>query len=257
MFRISLDEFEGPLDLLLFFIKRDELDIYNIPISRITNDFVTYIHGARNLNLEVAAEFIYMASMLMSIKAAMLLPRPELENGDADEFDPRTELVERLLEYKRIKEASLQLAEREEARLELFARGCIEEYDRLVLDEMDEPVNRPTLYHLIKAYRTVLDNMPKPMTRNVMEAPVTVREQTDLILRMLGERVQVSFTSVLEGVTQRLILVVTFLAVLEMCKNQRIMVLVKEGHDDFWIARRSGRPEPPDDGKPLLLFADA
>ncbi|ABB22983.1 segregation and condensation protein A [Pelodictyon luteolum] len=255
MFRISLEEFEGPLDLLLFFIKRDELDIYNIPISKITNDFVTHIHGARTLNLEVAAEFIYMASMLMSIKAAMLLPRPSMENGDTDEFDPRTELVQRLLEYKRIKEASLQLAEMAEARHELFARGFFEEYDQNVVDEMDEPVNRPTIYHLIKAYRSVLDNMPKPMTRNVMEAPVTVHEQTELILRMLGERVQVSFTSVLEGVTQRIILVVTFLAVLEMCKNQRIMVLVKEGYDDFWIARRNAPPEI--DNNPLVLFADA
>jgi segregation and condensation protein A len=255
MFRISLEEFEGPLDLLLFFIKRDELDIYNIPISKITNDFVTHIHQARTLNLEVAAEFIYMASMLMSIKAAMLLPRPSVENGDTDEFDPRTELVQRLLEYKRIKEASMRLAEMAEARYELFARGFFEEYDQEVVDEMDEPVNRPTMYHLIKAYRSVLDNMPKTMTRNVMEAPVTVHEQTELIFRMLKERVQVSFTSVLEGVTQRIILVVTFLAVLEMCKNQRIMVLVKEGHDDFWIARRNGPPEI--DNNPLVLFADA
>ncbi|MEI8033536.1 MAG: segregation/condensation protein A [Chlorobiaceae bacterium] len=240
MFRISLEEFEGPLDLLLFFIRRDELDIYNIPISKITADFISYIHDVRNLNLEIAAEFIYMASMLMSIKAKMLLPRPAEEGGAADEFDPRTELVQRLLEYKRIKEASTALSLLGEARESMFARGLFEDLEAEIIDELDEPVNRPTLYHLMLAYKAVLDNMPRTMTRNVMDAPVTVEEQSALILSRLKERVQVSFRAVLEGVTERIILVVTFLAVLEMCKNRRIIVLVKDGYDDFWIAQRSG-----------------
>lgn len=242
MFRIRLEDFEGPLDLLLFFIKRDELDIYNIPISRITNEFVGYIHEAGTLNLEVAAEFIYMASLLMSIKARMLLPRPEAEGADTDEFDPRSELVQRLIEYKQVKEAAEELGAREVWRARLYARGLIEEHGREVVDEMDEPVNRPTLYHLIRAYRSVLDSRPKPMTRNVMEAPVTVKEQSELILARLAERVQVSFTSVLEGVNERLVLVVTFLAVLELCRNRHIQVLVKEGYDDFWMARQVAPP---------------
>ncbi len=241
MFRISLEEFEGPLDLLLFFIRRDELDIYNIPISKITSDFIGYLRDAGNLNLEVASEFIYMASMLMSIKAKMLLPHTAEEGTETDDFDPRRELVERLLEYKRIKEASDVLNTFAVEREKLFPRGFFEQFEPEVIDELDEPSKRPTLYHLMLAYKSVLERMPPPpMTRNVMDAPVTVEEQTVLILSKLQNRVQVSFVSVLEGVTERIILVVTFLAVLELCKNGKIVVLVKDGHDDFWIAQRVG-----------------
>ncbi len=240
MFRISLDEFEGPLDLLLFFIRRDELDIHNIPISKITSDFIGYIRDAGSLNLEVASEFIYMASMLMSIKAKMLLPHTAEECPETDEFDPRGQLVEQLLEYKRIKEAAGALNEFADLREKLFPRGFFEEMEPEVLDELDEPAKRPTLYHLMLAYKSVLERMPTPMTRQTMDAPVTVEEQTILILSKLQNRVQVSFVSVLEGVTERIILVVTFLAVLELCKNGKIVVLVKDGHDDFWIARRVG-----------------
>ncbi len=239
MFRITLEEFEGPLDLLLFFIKRDELDIYNIPISKITADFICYIENVKTLNLEVAADFIYMASMLMSIKAKMLLPLPAEEIAERDEFDPRTELVQRLLEYRRIKGATAALNQLAEAREKLFARGFFEEFEPEIIDELDEPLLRPTLYHLMLAYTSVLDKQPRSMTRNVMEAPVTVEEQSALILSKLQAGVQLSFISVLEGVTERLTFVVTFLAVLELCKNRRVVVLVKDGHDDFWIALRA------------------
>jgi segregation and condensation protein A len=239
MFRISLDEFEGPLDLLLFFIRRDELDIYNIPISKITADFIGYIHQARHLNLEVAADFIYMASMLMSIKARMLLPGLTEEDGGTDEFDPRTELVQRLLEYKQIKEGAAALSGLAEERENYFARGFFEELEPEVIDELDEPIHRPTLYNLMLAYTSVLENMPRPMTRSAMDAPVTVEEQSALILSKLQERVQLSFLSLFDGVSERIILVVTFLAVLELCKNRIIIVLVKDGHDDFWMARKS------------------
>jgi segregation and condensation protein A len=242
MFRINLEEFEGPLDLLLFFIRRDELDIHNIPISKITADFIGYIQDVRTLNLEMAAEFIYMASMLMSIKANMLLPRPVEDGSATDEFDPRTELVQRLLEYQRIKEASTALELLAEERANLFARGVPEEIEPLVVDELDEPINRPTLYHLMQAYKSVLEKMPQTMIRSVSDAPVTVEEQSSLIMSLLEAQVQVSFTSVLEGITERIILVVTFLAVLEMCKNSRIVVLVKDGHDDFWITLKESRP---------------
>lgn len=238
MFRISLEEFEGPLDLLLFFIKRDELDIYNIPVSKITGDFIAYIHAMQRLNLEVAAEFIYMASMLMSIKARMLLPRPELDEGDADEFDPRTELVQRLLEYKRLKEGASELEQLGIDRSRMFPRGVFEELEPAVIDEMDEPVNRPTLYHLIRAYRSVIGNMPKTRTQNVSDAPVTIEKQSALIMTRLEQRVQVSFTSLFEELREAIVIVVTFLAVLELCRNNKISVLIKDGVNDFWISQR-------------------
>ncbi|MCG8341585.1 MAG: segregation/condensation protein A [Chlorobiales bacterium] len=238
MFRISLEEFEGPLDLLLFFIKRDELDIYNIPISKITKDFIGYLEAMQSLNLEVAAEFIYMASLLMSIKAKMLLPNEALEEGDASEFDPRTELAERLMEYKRIKEGAEKMRVLEETRRAMFARGYYESFEPEVIDELDEPVNRPTLYHLIMTYKSVLDKMPRVSVQNVDEAPVTIDEQCELILGKLQETIQISFRTVLTGMKEPLVLVVTFLAVLELCKGQKIVVIVKEGHDDFWMSRK-------------------
>lgn len=238
MFRISLEEFEGPLDLLLFFIKRDELDIYNIPVSKITGDFIAYIRAMQRLNLEVAAEFIYMASMLMSIKARMLLPRQEIEAGDDGEFDPRTELVQRLLEYKRIKEGASDLELMAIDRERMFPRRLFEELEPAVIDEMDDLVNRPTLYQLMLAYQSVLDNMPKVRTQNVADAPVTVEEQSALILARLGTRVQVSFSSLFDEFREAIVLVVTFLAVLELCRNRKISVIVKEGINDFWISQR-------------------
>lgn len=244
MFRISIDEFDGPLDLLLFFIKRDELDIYNIPIFKITGDFMAYIRAMRSVNLEVAAEFIYMASMLMSIKARMLLPGEAPEAGDDGEFDPRTELVQRLLEYKRIKEGASELELLGSAREDLFPIGFIEELEPEVIDEMDEPVNRPTLYHLMQAYRSVLDNMPKVKTQNVTEAPVTVEEQSALIMERLGRRVQVPFSSLFDGGREAIVIVVTFLAVLELCRNRRILVIVKDGYNDFWISERDAADQP-------------
>jgi segregation and condensation protein A len=238
MFRISLDEFEGPLDLLLFFIRRDELDIYNIPISRITSDFIAYIRAIQSLNLEIAAEFIYMASMLMSIKARMLLPRQEVEVVDDGEFDPRTELVQRLLEYKRIKEGALELELMSTNRERMFPAGLFEVFEPEVIDEMDEQVNRPTLYSLMLAYQAVMDNMPRVRTQNVSDAPVTVEQQSALILGRLAIRVQVSFSSLFEECKEAIVLVVTFLAVLELCRNRRIVVVVKEGFNDFWISQR-------------------
>ncbi len=238
MFRISLDEFEGPLDLLLFFIKRDELDIYNIPVSKITSDFITYIRAMQRLNLEIAAEFIYMASMLMSIKARMLLPRYEAEVADDGEFDPRTELVQRLLEYKRIKEGASGLELMALDRERMFPAGFVEQLEPEVIDEMDQPVNRPTLYHLMQAYQSVLDNMPKVRTQNVTDAPVTVDQQSTLIMARLSERVQVSFSSLFDEFREAIVLVVTFLAVLELCRNRKILVIVKEGFNDFWISQR-------------------
>lgn len=238
MFKIALEEFEGPLDLLLFFIRRDELDIYNIPISRITTEFVSYIGSMQAMSLEVAAEFIYMASMLMSIKAKMLLPRPETDGGNADEFDPRTDLVQKLLEYRQMKEVTEELRAMADARAKCFAKGFFEPIVPRVIDELDAEEHRPTLYHLMTAYRSVVENIPQPMIRNVMEAPVTVEEQSAFILSRLGKHVQISFRSLLGELGERLVVVVTFLAVLELCRNRTIIVLVKEGGDDFWISLR-------------------
>jgi segregation and condensation protein A len=123
VYRVQLNNFEGPLDLLLFFIKRDELDIYDIPISYITNQYLEYVNLMEELDLDVASEFILMASMLMSIKAKMMLPREEDENEEIDETDPRYELVQKLLEYKRYKEMAIKMADIDEETRKRYKRG--------------------------------------------------------------------------------------------------------------------------------------
>src|ERR687892_881047 len=115
-YQIKLPQFEGPFDLLLFFIERDELDIYNIPITKIINDFLVYIHSQESLNIELSSEFILFVSTLMRIKAKMLLPRKELD-AQGNEVDPRQELIDKILEYKRFKEAAAELALKEAERM--------------------------------------------------------------------------------------------------------------------------------------------
>ncbi|MDW8465443.1 MAG: segregation/condensation protein A [Chloroherpetonaceae bacterium] len=194
MYRVALSEFEGPLDLLLFFIKRDELNIYDIPISKITSDFLAYLDALQTLNLEVAADFIYMASVLMSIKAKMLLPRPESSDGELDEFDPRTELVQRLLEYKRYKEMALAMQALEEQRRKHFARTHFESIDAPIVDESS--LRRPTLFDLIQAYQYALSHIPKKTVHEIPRVPVTIEEQTQKILDRLSQTIQLSFSRV-------------------------------------------------------------
>src|SRR3954464_10236786 len=124
-YQIKLDQFEGPFDLLLFFIERDELDIYNIPITKITNDFLAYIHAQEKLNIELSSEFILFISTLMRIKAKMLLPRKEIDAA-GNEIDPRQELIDKILEYKKYKEAAAKMAEMEAERMLLIKRGNIQ-----------------------------------------------------------------------------------------------------------------------------------
>ncbi len=234
MYRISLSEFEGPLDLLLFFIKRDELDIYDIPIAHITKNFMEYLDAMQELNLEVAADFIYMASVLMSIKAKMLLPRPEMPAGELDEFDPRTELVQKLLEYKRFKEVSLGMQLLEEDRRQLFPRLT---FEHIEATEIEDETKRPTLFDLIRAYQLAMKNMPKITVHEIKKIPVTIEQQTEFLLKKLDEQIQVSFIKTVAEFTERITIVVTFLAILEMAKMRLVNIIVREDYSDFWLTK--------------------
>ncbi len=235
MYRIALSEFEGPLDLLLFFIKRDELNIYDIPISKITNDFLEYLDALQTLDLEIAADFIYMASVLMSIKAKMLLPRPESVEGELDEFDPRTELVQRLLEYKRYKDMTQAIQQLEEQRRKHFQRLHFESIEAPLAEE---PVlKRPTLFDLIQAYQYALANIPKKTVHEIKRVPVTIEQQTEKILARLETCLQLSFLEFVRDAEERMVVVVTFLAVLEMAKAHLITILVRDDYNDFWISK--------------------
>jgi segregation and condensation protein A len=238
MYRIQLSDFEGPLDLLLFFIKRDELNIYDIPISKITEDFMGYLSAMKSLNLEVASEFIYMASTLMSIKVKMLLPKPVSDDENSEEFDPRAELVEKLLDYKRFKEMSEHLQVREENRRQYHARQYFEDVDAPVMDEFNDPLKKPTLFELILAYKHAIDNRPKQTIHQVSRIPVTISEQTEHILTALDDKIQVSYRELVRQYQDSIYYVVTFLAILELCKNTQISVVTKDDYNDFWISKK-------------------
>src|SRR6185436_3927071 len=156
-YQIKLPQFEGPFDLLLFFIERDELDIYNIPITTIINDFMEYVHQGEELNIELSSEFILFISTLMRIKAKMLLPRKELD-AEGNEIDPRQELINKILEYKRFKEASAQMAEMEATRMLMVKRGNIQDELARIGEEDSEgtEIQNITLFKLMRAFERAM-----------------------------------------------------------------------------------------------------
>ncbi len=233
MYKIKLDHFEGPLDLLLFFIKRDEVDIYDIPIAKITGEFLSYVHLIKILDLEIAGDFILMASTLMHIKVRLLLPREIDEKGE--EIDPRAELVQRLLEYKRYKEMSEELSFFESTQRKIFWRGNYE------ADVKEEPPEYATLlknvsvYDLAKVFKRVLDNVKKEIVHEVKLPSVSIDEQITFITGKLEKFKELHFLSLINEVRERLRIVVTFIAILELVKSQIIGIRESEDFNDFVI----------------------
>lgn len=233
MYNVRLPNFEGPLDLLLFFIKRDELDIYDIPISKIAKEFLEYTRIIKLLDLELAGEFLVMAATLMQIKAKMLLPVEDVEGVKDEIEDPRSELVRRLIEYKRFKEASVELQTREEEYRTVLTRSYYEG-DVKTEPEEDELKN-VTLFHLLSALRTVLAKAQKRKTVHTVERfAVTIEQQVDFILSCLLERREVTFLEIMEDKPKQVI-IVTFLAILEMVKSRMIACRQDDSFEDILI----------------------
>lgn len=227
MYRVQLKNFEGPLDLLLFFIKRDELDIYDIPISYITNQFLEYINLMEELDLDVASEFILMASMLMSIKAKMMLPQEE-SGDELDEHDPRYELVQQLLEYKRYKEMAGKMEEIEEEAQKKHFRGY-HEVDRVDKQASGEALQDVTMFDLMTAFNKVLRDIKKQdAIHHVEKIEHTIEEQTEYVLNRLQEKGRTAFRTFCMELKSRAKIVVTFLAVLEMLKESQINLYVED-----------------------------
>ncbi|WP_069133332.1 segregation and condensation protein A [Rhodohalobacter halophilus] len=228
MYRVQLKNFEGPLDLLLFFIRRDELNIYDIPVSHITHEFLEYIHLMEELDLDVASEFIYMASMLMSIKAKMMLPRDPDDEEELDEDDPRYELVQKLLEYKRYKEMAEKLTIIDEETQKKYFRGFLEE-DEVEKQATGEALKDVTLFDLMAAFRKVLADIKRQnVYHKVEKVQMTVEEQAEFVLTRLQSRGRTSFYDFCMELKTRTAIVVTFLAVLEMLKEQQIDLFIEE-----------------------------
>lgn len=235
MYRVQLKNFEGPLDLLLFFIKRDELDIYDIPISYITNQFLEYISLMEELDLDVASEFILMASMLMSIKAKMMLPQEESDEP-LDEHDPRYELVQRLLEYKRYKEMAGKMESFEEEAQKKHFRGN-PEADQVEKQASGEALKNVTMFDLMAAFKKVLTDIQKQEAIHTVEkVQHTIEDQTEYVLDLLQDRGRTAFRTMCKELKTRTKIVVTFLAILEMLKEQQINLYVEdEDATDFFL----------------------
>ncbi len=239
MYRVQLKNFEGPLDLLLFFIKRDELDIYDIPISYITEEFLEYIHLMEELDLDVASEFILMASMLMSIKARMMLPQEDSDEDGMDETDPRYELVQRLLEYKRYKEMAERMSGIEEEAQKAHYRGY-HEVDEVDKKATGEALKDVTIFDLMAAFNKVLTEVEnKPKSHHVEKISITVEEQTEYIFKKLHQSGRTSFKAICLELQSKTKIVVTFLAALEMLKEQQISLYIdEEDPTEFYLDLR-------------------
>jgi segregation and condensation protein A len=232
-YRVKLTEFEGPMDLLLFFIKRDELDIYDIPISRIAQEFFDYLHLMATLDLEIAGDFIVMAATLMQIKVRMLLPRVE---GQEEEEDPRAELVRRLIEYKRFKEASLEMSRLEDQRRKLFDRKFFHADPRLhVVGDDEEVMKDVTLFNLIAAFKRAVDMMPRKIVHEVELLNVSVDEQMSFTLDYLRVHRETTLLRLVSHMTDKIRIIVTVMALLEMTKNKVISLAPMDGSDDILI----------------------
>jgi segregation and condensation protein A len=251
MYSVRLENFEGPLDLLLFFIKRDELDIYDIPIASITQEFLEYVKVLEMLDLELAGEFIVMAAMLVQIKAQMLLPREEkqgIEPGMIDDDDPRAELVRRLLEYKRYREASDSLTISAENQKYVLYRQVFEA-EEIHASESGSYRNA-TLFDLLKALKRAIEKAPEKAEPHVVTRfPITVEEKSEEILHTLKTKTAARFFELVSGLA-KMHIVVTFLALLELAKLQRIRVQQDLRFDDIVIVERKEdepSPEPSND----------
>lgn len=249
-YQIKLPQFEGPFDLLLFFIERDELDIYNIPINNITKDFLVYIHEMESLNIELASEFILFISTLMRIKAKMLLPRKELD-AQGNEIDPRQELVDKILEYKRFKEASEQMAIMEAERLLQQKRGNI----RKELEELGEEysegteIQTVTTYKLMQAFERVMkrfkDRNEKPQ-HVVVKYNYSLEGQRSFLLDYLQQESRAAFETIFSQCTNRIHAIFTFLAMLELVQQKYLGILIGTGRNNFILEWNENRePETP------------
>jgi segregation and condensation protein A len=247
-YTIRINAFEGPFDLLLFFIERDELDIYDIPIAKITDDFLAYVHTMENLNIDLASEFILVAATLMRIKAKMLIPRKEVDE-QGNEIDPREELIQRLLEYKSYKEATDELRIREEARSMAFPRGNIEVELKSLAEEAlaDAELESLTLYKLLQAFKRVMERFEdakRHPVHTIIQYNYTVQEEQTLIINKMVFKPRLDFIDVFSDCESRIHAIVTFLALLEMINNQVVRILAGEGINNFWIEPMVQTEEP-------------
>jgi segregation and condensation protein A len=238
-YQIKLPQFEGPFDLLLFFIERDELDIYNIPITRLIEDFMKYIHESGELNIELSSEFILFVSTLMRIKAKMLLPRKEVDE-QGNEIDPRQELIDKILEYKKFKEASVKMAEMEATRMLMVKRGNLQRELSMLGEEAAEgtEIQTITLYKLMKVFEKVMARMYERSNKPqhvVYRYNHTMEESREYMMLTVQREKTMAFEKIFDVCEDRIHAIFLFLTILELAQQQFLRVLTGEGLNNFII----------------------
>lgn len=246
-YQIKLDQFEGPFDLLLFFIERDELDIYNIPITRITNDFLDFIHSTEKLNIELSSEFILFISTLMRIKAKMLLPRKELD-ALGNEIDPRQELINKIIEYKRFKEAASKMAEMEALRMLIVKRGNLQKEISQIGEDAGEgtEIQTVTLFKLMRAFEKVILKLNERKNRpvhTVVQYNYTMEGSRAYMLDVCRTEKMVSFEKIFDVCENRIHAIFLFLSLLELVQQRYMGLLTGEGRNNFIIEWNENREE--------------
>jgi len=249
-YQIKLPQFEGPFDLLLFFIERDELDIYNVPINKIIRDFLLFIHEKENMNIELSSEFILFVSTLMRIKAKMLLPRKELDE-QGNEIDPRQELIDKLLEYKRYKEASARMAEMEAMRMLMARRGNLQKELLHIGEESSEgtEIQNITLFKLMKAFERVVQRLQERQNKpvhTVVEYNYTMEESRDHMLRLVQDEKIVPFEKIFSVCENRIHAIFLLLSMLELVQQKYMNIMVGEGMNNFILEFNENGPADED-----------
>lgn len=241
-FAIRLPQFEGPFDLLLFFIERDELDIHDIPIAKIADDFLHYLHQMSSLNMEIASEFIFVAATLMRIKAKMLLPRYGTEEAGDDPYT-KENLIRKLIEYKKFKEVCEEIRPLEDERFKQEKRGNIkhdlEQVEKVAVP--GEELSELTLYRLMVVYERMIRNFTRrseEVKHTVVQYPYTIEKQKKAVADLLKINKMLDFKAIAKESENKVHFVYNFLAVLEMLQQDLIDIQIGLGYNNFWISSK-------------------
>ena len=241
-YKIKLEIFEGPLDLLLFLIRKNELDIYNIPIAEITRQYLEYLELMQSLDLNIAGEYLVMAATLMHIKSKMLLPPEEVEEEEAEEEDPREELIRRLLEYQKFKEAAEHLEERERHQKDVFSRTPYDE--KKYAPDDDEVYFEASVFDLISAFSKALKKVPKEKFQEIIQDEFTVSDKIHELLHILMEKEVLYVTRLFKNSKNKLEVIAIFLAILELIRLKEILVVQEKPFGEIQIRRNTEQIRP-------------
>jgi len=238
---VSLDSFDGPLDLLLHLIQKDEIDIYDIPIAHITRQYLEHLDLMQELDLEIAGEYLVMAATLIRIKSQLLIPTPTLDE-EGEEVDPREELVHRLIEYRKFKMVAGVLKERESERLQMHPR-------QVVLPELDPeelPIGNVSVFDLVTYMRKILEKVEPVVQHDVELEPVNLEDRIEILRARLAEAAEITFSQYLRDVRTRMGIIVSFMALLEMAKLGELYLMQDEVYGEILLIRRDtgGRIDP-------------